>query len=264
MKKKDAEQTTEVVVITGASGGIGRACALAFAKKGCHVVVNYNTNKEKAKEVVKEIKHAGHPKAIYVQSDISTDEGAKFLVKSALDEFGRIDYLVNNAGWTKAALPHSDLDLLTDELMDKVLATNVKGPIYVIRAAIDALVASGRGSVVNISSTSATTGLGSSIIYGGSKAALSTMTTSFARAYAKKVRFNCVAPGFVNTGFFTPVKGKIANKIQEYNASKNCIGKAVTAEEVAEVVVFFCSNGCILTGEEIVVDGGIVKVGALH
>ncbi|MBI5876616.1 MAG: glucose 1-dehydrogenase [Chloroflexi bacterium] len=246
----------KVAIVTGGGKGIGRATCLALAQEGAAVAVNYSRSQEDADAVVAAITSAGR-QAIAVRADVRIDAEAQALVAETVARFGRLDILVNNAGWTRRT-PHHQLELLSDELLDRTLDTNVKGPLYCIRAAVPHMQAAGSGCVVNITSVAGIMGQGSSIIYCGSKAALMAMTKSLARAFAPTIRFNAVAPGFVDTGFVYPSGGDAAA-----NAMKRThIGRIVTPEDCAGAVLFFCTDGAGLTGEEIVVDGGIVKLGA--
>lgn len=246
----------KVAIVTGGGKGIGRACCLALAKEGAAVAVNYSRSQAEAERVVGEIE-AMDGRAIAVRADISQDADARRLIDETVRRFGRLDILVNNAGWTRRA-PHNQMELLSEELLDRTLNTNVKGPLYCIRAAVPHMQSAGGGCVVNITSVAGIIGQGSSVIYCGSKAALSVMTKALARAFAPTIRFNAVAPGFVDTGFVMPPKGEAAE-----NAAKRVhIGRIVEPADIAAAVLFFCTDGVALTGEEIVVDGGIIRLGA--
>ena len=245
----------KVAVVTGGGKGIGRATSLALAKEGAAVAVNYSRSQAEAEAVVKEIAAAGG-QAIAVKADVSRDDGARALIDAAVAHFGRLDILVNKAGWTRRT-PHEQMDLLTDELLDRTINTNMKGPLYCTRAAIPHMQKAGAGSVVNITSVAGHTANGSSVIYCGSKAALLSMTRALARAFAPMIRFNAVAPGFVDTGFVMPAGGDAAA-----NAAKRVHSQRIVApEDIAAAVLYFCTDGCILTAEEIIIDGGIARLG---
>lgn len=248
--------TGKVAIVTGGSKGIGRATCLALAGEGAAVVVNYSRSQDEADAVVREIA-AASGQAIAVRADVRSDAEAQALIEAAVERFGRLDILVNNAGWTRRT-PHHQLELLSEELLDRTLETNVKGPLYCIRAAMPHMQKAGAGWVVNVTSVAGITGNGSSIIYCGSKAALMAMTKALARAFAPAIRFNAVAPGFVDTGFVYPSGGEAAASA----VKRTHIGRIVAPEDCAAAVLFFCTGGAGLTGEEIVVDGGIVKLGA--
>jgi 3-oxoacyl-[acyl-carrier protein] reductase len=244
----------KVAVVTGGAKGIGRATCLALAREGAAVVVNYATSKGEAEEVAHAIAKAGG-RAAAIPANVSVDAEARALMDGAADLFGRLDILVNNAGWTRRT-PHSDLETLTEEVLDRTLAVNVKGPLYCTRAAVPHLLKNDLGFVVNITSVAGTRGAGSSIIYGGSKAAVTTMTRSLARAFAPKIRINSVAPGWIDTGF-----GDWPPETAEQVRKASHIARVVEPEDVAAIVLFLVTDGHALTGEEIVVDGGGLSLG---
>jgi 3-oxoacyl-[acyl-carrier protein] reductase len=250
MKLKD-----KVALVTGGGKGIGRATCIALAREGAAVAVNYSRSAAEAEAVAQQINSEGG-QAFAVMADVSKESDARALVNSTVDRYSRLNIVVNNAGWTRRT-PHDQLDLLNDELVDRTLNTNVKGPIYVLRAAISHLQKAGDASVVNITSVAGITSNGSSVIYCGSKAALASMTRAWARAFAPTVRFNSVAPGFVDTGFVMPPGGEAAAGA----AKRVHIKHIVQPEDIAAAVLFFCTDGSALTGEEIVMDGGIMRLG---
>jgi 3-oxoacyl-[acyl-carrier protein] reductase len=245
----------KVAVVTGGGKGIGRATCRALAAEGAAVVVNYSRSQSEAEGVVKDITASGE-QAIAVRADVSQDAGARALIEEAVQRFGRLDILVNNAGWTRRT-SHNQMELLTEELLDRTIDTNMKAPLYCTRAAVPHMQRAGAGSVVNITSVAGITANGSSIIYCGSKAALLAMTRALARAFAPTIRFNAVAPGFVDTGFVMPPGGDAAAGA----AKRVHTSRIVAPEDIAAAVLFFCTDGSILTAEEIVVDGGIVRLG---
>ncbi len=244
----------KVAVVTGGGTGIGRACSVGLAREGAAVVVNYSRRQVEAEDTVQSIVEAGG-KAIAVRADVSQDVEARMLIAQAVETFGRLDILVNNAGWTKRT-PHAELEKLTEEILDHTLSVNVKGPLYCTRAAVPTMQAQGAGYVVNITSVAGFMGIGSSIIYAGSKAALAAMTKSLARALAPQIRVNAVAPVFVDTGFADWPPEALAQSISESH-----IGRLVTPEDVAGAVIYLVTDGTALTGEEILVDAGIVTLG---
>ncbi|MBW3625410.1 MAG: glucose 1-dehydrogenase [Armatimonadetes bacterium] len=244
----------KVAVVTGGGTGLGRATCLALAREGAAVVVNYSRSQAEAEAVAEAIRLEGGQSEA-VRADVSVDEGARALVSAAVERFGRLDILVNNAGYTRQ-VPHHDLDSLTEEVLDRTLAVNVKGPIYCMRAAIPEMQKNGGGAIINVTSTAGITGAGSSVIYGGSKAALTTITKSLARAFAPEVRVNTVAPGWVDTGF-----GGWPPGTAETVRQKSHIGRVVEPEDVAAMILFLVTDGDALTGQEIVVDGGTASLG---
>ncbi len=244
----------KVVVVTGGAKGIGRATCRAFASEGAAVVVNYSASRAEAEALVRGIETGGG-QAVAVQADVAKDAEARALIGAAVERFGRLDALINNAGFTRR-VPHRELDLLTEDLIERTLAVNTRGPLYCARAAVPHLLQSNPGFIVNITSVAGIRGTGSSLIYAASKAALSTMTRSLARALAPEIRVNAIAPGFVDTGF----AGWPAEAAEQARQDGH-IGRLVEPEDVAAAALFLVTDGGALTGEEIVLDGGIISLG---
>lgn len=244
----------KAAIVTGGSRGIGRAICLALARQGASVVVNFSKSESEALAVVEAIRESGGT-AMACQADVSDESAVRSMVDAAAAAYGRIDILVNNAGWTRLT-PHRELDRLSDEIIDRTLAVNMKGPLICCRAVIPVMQRSGGGAIVNITSVAGRMGVGSTIAYAGSKAALSAMTKALARAFAPEIRVNAVAPGMVDTHFADWTRADV-EKAREHGH----IARLVTVEDVAAVVLFLVTDGSALTGEEIVVDGGIVALG---
>ena len=245
-----------VAIITGAGSGIGAATARQLAARGWRIVVNYRANREPAEAVAAECRQAGG-EAIAVQADVSDDAACKGLVQAALDKFGRVDALMNNAGETKVA-PAADLDALSGEDFMRLYRNNVVSVYQMTRAAAAALKASGNGSVVNIGSRAAVTGGGTSTAYAATKAAVHTLTKSLARVLGPEVRVNCVAPGFVDTGWHVRGRGQEhADKAKAGMIAKAALKKVVTADEMAEMCVLLLTGATAMTGEVVFMDGGV-------
>ncbi len=245
-----------VAIITGAGSGIGAATARQLAARGWRIVVNYRANREPAEAVAAECRQAGG-EAIAVQADVSDDAACKSLVQAALDKFGRIDALMNNAGETKVA-PAADLDALSGDDFMRLYRNNVVSVYQMTRAAAAALKASGNGSVVNIGSRAAVTGGGTSTAYAATKAAVHTLTKSLARVLGPEVRVNCVAPGFVDTGWHVRGRGQEhADKAKAAMIAKAALKKVVSAEEMAEMCVVLLAGATAMTGEVVFMDGGV-------
>jgi len=237
-----------VAVITGGGTGIGRATALALGRAGAAgVVVNYSRSAAEAESVVAELDCP----ALAVRADVASDEQVRALAAAALDRFGRVDVLVNNAA-TTYRVPHEDLDGLTDEAFAHVLDVNVIGPFRVTRAFAGPLRAAG-GAVVNIASISGYRAGGSSIAYGVSKAALVQLTRNLAVALSPEVRVNAVAPGTVATRWQTEAHG-VAGKAA---AERETVPLRATAgpEHVAQAVLGLLAMD-LVTGETVILDGG--------
>ena len=249
MKLKD-----QVAIVTGAGTGMGRAIAERFAAEGAKVLVNYRASKDAAEEVVAEIREKGG-EAEACQANVAVDAEARKMVGDAEQRWGRLDVLVNNAGWSKLT-PHHRLEDLTDEIWDRTLNTNLRGAFYATRAAVPLLRKSGGGSVINNTSASAWHAAGSSIVYSASKAALVNMTKSLARVLAPEIRVNAIAPGLVRTRF----AGWPDSTFDE--APKHTpLQRITTAEEVAAVVLFLAADATAITAETILIDGGKTQLG---
>jgi ketoreductase RED2 len=234
---------SEVVVVTGSSSGIGRAVAERFARDGARVVVNSSRSVEEGEALARSL-----PEAVYVQGDVSHEEDARRLVASALERFGRLDVVVNNAGTTKrVAFP--DLDGVDDGLWQRILGVNLMGPWYLIRAAVPAL-REARGAIVNVGSVAGVFAGGSSLPYAVSKAALHHLTRTLAQALAPEVRVNAVAPGLVETPW---TAGWEANQAI---IERTPLARAGTPEEIADAVAFL-ARAAFATGQVVVVDGGL-------
>lgn len=247
------EPERRVALITGASRGIGRACALAFARDGAAVAVNYNQSPEAAGEVVELIRRqGGHAESI--AADVSGDAPVRALMAEVEKRFGRLDYLVNNAGWS-TRIPHENLEELTDEIWDKTLRTNLHGPFYCVRAAAPLLRKNPGSAIVNIASMAAIHGRGSSMVYAASKGGLLTMTRSLARVLAPHVRVNSVAPGLIRTGFAGWGEDQCAHV-----EGITPLRRLPTVDDIAGATLFLAKAHGI-TGETIWVDGGFTRLG---
>ncbi len=244
----------KVVVVTGGGTGLGRAMCLQFAREGAAVIVNYSKSKERAQEVVALIEALGG-QAADIQADVSLDSQARRLIEKGVECFGRLDVLINNAGWTRH-IPHHQLENLSEEVLEKTWSVIVKAPIYCARAAVPHLRENGGGCIINITSSAAFTAMGSSVIYCAAKAALASVTKSLARALAPEIRVNAIAPGFVDTGFVN-----WSPEVLEQLKRKTRLGRPVVAEDVADAAVFLAADANSSTGQTILVDGGVVALG---
>ncbi|CAB1064982.1 Oxidoreductase, short-chain dehydrogenase/reductase family [Olavius sp. associated proteobacterium Delta 1] len=244
----------KAVVVTGGATGIGRAMCLRFAREGAAVVINYSKSKTDADEVVSEIEGAGG-RALAVQADVSIDRQARNLISKSVDHFGRLDLLINNAGWTRF-IPHHDLESLSDEVLENTWAVIVKGSIYCIRAAVPQLKAAGDASIINTTSIAAYSARGSSLIYVAAKSALAGITKALARALAPEIRVNAIAPGFVDTGFvnWTP---EVLEELQKPTR----LGRKIVPEEIADAALYLAADAKSTTGQTILVDAGDAALG---
>lgn len=246
----------KVALVTGGSTGIGRATVLALAREGAAVAINYSKSETEARETARLAEQAG-ARALPVQADVTREPEVRAMVERVARELGGLDGLVNNAGWTQR-VPHRQLDDLTDEIWERVFATNLRGPFYCVRAVVPHMERRGGGAIVNITSVASATGTGSSIAYAASKAGLDTLTKSLARALApSRIRVNAVAPGLLGTGFGG---GFITSDVLEQIGRVAPIGRPVRPEEVADAVVFMLANPA-MTGYTTIVDGGLTALG---
>jgi 3-oxoacyl-[acyl-carrier protein] reductase len=243
-------------IVTGASSGIGAATAVELARRGVDVIVNYAHNRDGAEAVAAQCRMHG-TRARVVQADVAADSGCRELAAAALAEFGRIDYLVNNAGVSKF-VAHTNLDGLDAVDFARIFSVNVTGAFQMVRAALPGLRASGRGAVVNVASIAGTCGIGSSVAYAASKAALLSLTVTLARALAPEVRVNAVAPGFVDTAWHVAGMGAERYAKAVANVGAGTPLRAVTQPaDVADPIVWLLEHARHVTGEALHVDAGL-------
>jgi 3-oxoacyl-[acyl-carrier protein] reductase len=242
---------SKVAIVTGSSSGIGAATALELGKRGWSVVVNYSRSAAEAQDVA-----ARCGDAIAVAADVAEDAECRKLAQAALDRWGQIDALVNNAGTTKF-VSHADLDGLTADDFLRIYRLNVVGPFQMTRACAAAL-KSARGAVVNVSSVAAQLGTGSSVAYAASKAALNAMTYSLARSLGPEIRVNAVCPGYVDTPWHANAHGvDRAKQVAAHYASMVPLRDFARPEDVADAIVWLIEGARQVTGEAIFVDGGL-------
>lgn len=238
----------KVALITGGSNGIGAAAARALAEEGATVVVGYHSNPDRAEAVRASLKGDGHTTLQIDISDMASVAGAAADIGT---RHGKLDILVNSGGATQP-IPHTDLDTLDEALFNKFLLLNAGGPFSVIRQHMPLLKASGEAVVINVSSISGFTGSGSNIAYCAAKAALDTMTKSFARVFGPEVRFMGVSPAAVATDF---VEGRGRVELEK-GAQSTPIKRIVEPEDVADAILGCATHFGAATGSIFVVDGG--------
>jgi ketoreductase RED2 len=243
-----SELTGRVAIVTGSSSGIGEATARRLAAAGAHVVVNSASSVEAGESVAASLPTA----SMYVQADISDRTQSEGLVAAAVERFGRLDVLVNNAGWT-TVVDHADLDALTDEIFRRTFDVNVYGTWVLTRAAMPHLQESPDGNVVMVTSVAGIRPIGSSIAYAMTKAALNHLTVLLARACGP-VRVNAVAPGLVATPWTEDWTA-----LHEAVAARAPLGRSATPDDVAMAIVALATNP-YATGEIMVIDGGLTLV----
>jgi 3-oxoacyl-[acyl-carrier protein] reductase len=235
---------------------VGRATALELAKRGANIVVNYSRSEEEAKETAAAVEQLG-VKALLVRADVSQDQEVRAMVQRALDAFGSVDVLVNNAA-TTVFVNFADLEGLKEEHWDRILAVNLKGPFFCSRAVAGAMKAGGGGAIVNVASVAGIRAVGSSIAYAASKAGLINMTTALARVLAPEVRVNCVAPGFIDTRWLREGLGPLYEPAKKATSEATPLRRVATAEDVAQAVLSLIEGADFVTGQTLVVDGGNV------
>lgn len=247
-----------VAIVTGSSSvtGIGAMSARALAASGCNVVINYASNREGAEETAAACAAAG-VETLICQADVSDDQACRRMTQAALDKWGRIDALVNNAATTDPIL-QADLEALSGEEFLRVYAVNVVGAFQMSRAAGQVMKKAGSGAIVNISSIGAWRAAGSSIAYCASKGALNTMTISLARVLAPEVRVNAVCPGGLLGNWTRNILGEEGYQRRVEEAEKRYpLRRAVMPEDVAATALWLIESADTMTGEWIRMDVGM-------
>lgn len=245
--------SNKVAIITGASRGIGRAIALAMAKEGADVVVNYASNDAAAAEVADLIRATGQ-RALLCKADVADPEAAENLVKAAQTEFGRVDILVNNAGINRDNL----VVKMKDEDWDAVLSVNLKGAFNCARAAARVMIKNQYGRIINISSVVGLSGNPGQANYAAAKAGLLGLTKALAKELcSRNITVNAVAPGFINTEMTAALPEKIMEKLLSQIPMKR-FGEP---EDVAGLAVFLATDTAkYITGQTIAADGGMTCI----
>ncbi len=217
-----------VVIVTGASRGLGREIAVRFGKAGETVVVNYRTHESNAQAVVDEIARLGG-EAVPLQADVKVYAEVEGMIKSTENRFGAVDVLVNNAGITKDGL----LVRLTDQDWDAVVDTNLKGPFLCIRAASKTMSKKHNGHIINIASISGAQGREGQANYSASKAGLIGLTKACARELGRfNVKVNAVMPGYIPSD----MGGQVSDRIHQRILKENALGRISNPEEVADFI----------------------------
>lgn len=244
------ELAEKVALVTGAGRGIGSAIAKTLAREGAFVIVNYNGSKERAEQVVAEIREAGGDAAAY-QCNVSDFEACGEMIQSLIKEYGHIDILVNNAGITRDNL----IMKMSEADFDAVLDTNLKGCFNTIRHLSRYLLKQRAGHIINISSVSGVMGNAGQANYSASKAGVIGLTKSVARELASRgITCNAVAPGFIQT----EMTEAIPEAAKESLKSQIPLQRVGTPDDIAEMVAFLASDkAAYITGQVISVDGGM-------
>ncbi|WP_090737651.1 SDR family NAD(P)-dependent oxidoreductase [Paenibacillus sp. Mc5Re-14] len=238
----------KVALVTGGGTGIGRAICVELADRKATVVVNYSRSKDEAEETVRMILEQGGS-AIALQADVSKDREVRDMVEQIVQQYGTVDVLVNNASITHHILME-DLGAVTEEVWNDLLDVNVKGMFYCARAVAPSMKHSQQGAIVNLGSIAGQTGLGSSLPYAVSKAAVHGLTKSLARSLAPDIRVNCIVPGAVATRWWAGREEQMKQL-----APHLLLQRVSTPEDIASMVCSALEQEA-MTGQIITVDSG--------
>ena len=241
----------KTVFVTGASRGIGKEVALKYAENGYDVIINYVSDKTDVKLLENEFKEKGVDSLI-IKADVSKQEEVQELVDKAIEKFGKIDVLVNNAGITKDNL----LMRMSEEEFDKVIEINLKGTYLVTKAVTKYMMKKRSGSIINLSSVVGVAGNAGQCNYSASKAGIIGFTKSIAKELASRnIRANAVAPGFIETDMTAVLSDSVKESIHNQIPLK----RMGSSKEVAELIYFLGSEkSSYITGQVINIDGGMV------
>jgi 3-oxoacyl-[acyl-carrier protein] reductase len=242
-----------VALVTGGNGGLGQRICHALAKEGAHIAVMYAQSRDQAEGVARELASRHQTNAAAFACDITDGAAVAALMSQVIGRFGRLDILVNDAAYNKS-IPFADLDNLTLEVWDKIMAVNLTGPMRLIKAAAPAMKHQGRGRIVNIASVAGLGPTGSSIAYAVSKAGLIHLTRCMAVALAPETLVNCVAPGLLEG---TRATSNLRPEQVERAAAGALLKKAADKDDCADMVVTMCRSET-MTGQTVVIDAGRV------
>ncbi len=240
-----------VALVTGGNGGLGQRICHALAREGAHIAVVYAKSREQAEGVASELKSQYQVNAHAFACDITDDAAVKGLIGEVTEVFGRLDILVNDAAYN-ISIPFGDLDDLTMEVWDRIMATNLAGPMRLTKAVAPIMKARGQGRIVNIASVAGLSPTGSSIAYAVSKAGLIHLTRCMAVALAPETLVNCVAPGLLDG---TRATANLRPEQVERSASTSLLKKPADKDDCADMVVAMCRTET-MTGQTVVIDAG--------
>jgi 3-oxoacyl-[acyl-carrier protein] reductase len=240
-----------VALVTGGNGGLGQRICHALAKEGVHIAVMYAQSRDQAEGVARELTSKYQINAAAFACEITDGAAVKALIGEVTGRFGRLDILINDAAYNKS-IRFADLDELTQEVWDKIMAVNLTGPMRMIKAVAPVMKAQGQGRIVNISSVAGLTPTGSSIAYAVSKAGLVHLTRCMAVAMAPETLVNCVAPGLLEG---TRATSNLRAEQVERSAATSLLKKAADKDDCADMVVTMCRTET-MTGQTVVIDSG--------
>ena len=239
-----------VAIVTGGNGGLGRRICRALAEAGSHVAVVYARSRDQAEGVARDVSSAG-VEAEAMRCDVTDPQQVQELASRALERFGRIDILVNDAAYNKW-IPFNDLDNLTYDEWNRILSTNLTGPMLCIKAVAPAMKRQGAGRIVNIASIAGLGPTGSSIAYAVSKAGLIHLTRCMAVGLAPEILVNCIAPGYLEG---TRATNNLEPAYRERAKVGSLLKRAADKDDVARQVVEFCGTDSV-TGQTLAIDSG--------
>lgn len=242
-----------VALVTGGNGGLGQRICHALAQQGAHIAVMYAQSRDQAEGIARELASQYQINAAAFACDITEAAAVDRLVDDVTRRFGRLDILINDAAYNKA-IPFTDLDSLTQEVWDKIMAVNLTGPMRLTKAVAPVMKAQGRGRIVNISSVAGLQPTGSSIAYAVSKAGLIHLTRCMAVALAPEVLVNCVSPGLLEG---TRATANLRQEQIRNSAAGALLKRAADKDDCADMVVTMCRTET-MTGQTIVIDAGRV------
>src|SRR5436853_6638313 len=240
-----------VALVTGGNGGLGQRICHALAKEGAHVAVMYAQSRDQAEGVARELTSQHQINAAAFACDITDGASVDRVIDDVTKRFGRLDILVNDAAYNKS-VPFPDLDGLTMEVWDKIMAVNLTGPMRLTKAVAPVMKGQGRGRIVNIASVAGLAPTGSSISYAVSTAGLIHLTRCMAVALAPQTLVNCVAPGLLEG---TRATANLRPEQVERAASGALLKKAADKDDCADMVVTMCRSET-MTGQTVVIDSG--------
>lgn len=240
----------KVVLITGASRGLGASIAKEFSKLGANIIINYNNSKESAEQLKQELEQRYNNKILTIKADISNEEEVKNMVKQTQEVFGKVDILINNASIAIDTI----LENKTKENFMRILEVNLVGT-FIVSKEVSSIMTSINPSIINISSTNGIdTEYVESLDYDASKAGVISLTKNLAKAYGPKIRVNAVAPGWIETD----MTKDLSDEFRKQEEDKIIMERFATPEEIAKAVIFLASDDAsYITGTTIRIDGGI-------
>lgn len=241
-------------LVTGAATGIGRSAAVALARHGYDVVINYSRSEDAAKETARQAEAAGAKTLLY-RADVSDDANVRAMLAATETEFGRLDALINNAGTTVDVEP-KNFDAMTVEEWNRVFSVNVLGVFLVTRAAAPLLKKSPNGCIVNTCSIAGLRPSAQPLPYAASKAAVANLTKTLANALGPQIRVNAVAPGWIEGDWMKRTLADNYQGLMDRRAKYTPLKRCCTEDDVADSMLSLILHNRFVTGEIVIVDGG--------